>query len=491
MPGSTPFFGRTDIIGDELLTVADPMEKIDPRLEVVVLAAGQGTRMASSLPKVLHSLAGRPLLRHVLDTVAQLEPAQVQVVVGHQAEQVRSAIGAYSGAAPGWVAQVPQRGTGHAVQQALPAIGPDSVVLVVYGDVPLVEVDGLRRCAEIAASGAVAVLTAEPDDPAQLGRIVRDSGGEIRGIVEFRDASAAEREIREINSGIMAVPEPLLRRYLERLEPKNAQNEYYLTDVIAMAVADGIVVRGVPAGDAESVLGVNDRLQLAVAERCFQRRSIEALMRQGVTVADPARVDIRGSVSAGQDCYFDVNLVFEGTVALGRNVHIGPGAVIRNSTLGDGVRIDAYTLVDGAEVAEGCTLGPFARIRPGTRLGSGVRIGNFVETKKTSLGAGSKANHLAYLGDATIGEDCNIGAGTVTCNYDGIDKHPTHIGDRVFVGTNSTLVAPLEIGADAFVAAGSTVTAPVKSGELAVGRGRQRNVRGWVRPDRRKSKGGS
>jgi len=445
--------------------------------------------MASRRPKVLHEVAGRPMLVHVLATVAQLQPAAIHIVVGHLADQVRSAtagtIAALTDASVEWVLQESQRGTGHAVMQALPGVDQDSLVLVVYGDVPLVSARTLRDCLAAAARGGFGLVTAELDDPAELGRIVRNPDGAVLGIVEHRDADAAQRRIREINSGIMALPAAALRRYLGEVRPQNAQGEYYLTDIVALAVAEGRSVEALQASAPEEVLGVNDRLQLAQLERIYQAHAVRELLAQGVSVADPARVDIRGTVTAGPDCFLDVNVVLEGVVRLGSDVHVGPGAVIRNSVLGDGVRVEAHTLIDGAEIADACTLGPFARIRPGTRLESGVRIGNFVETKKTSMGRGSKANHLAYLGDATIGVDCNIGAGTVTCNYDGLSKHPTAIGDRVFVGTNSTLVAPLVIASDAFVAAGSTVTTTVDAGDLAVGRSRQRNIHGWVRPDQR------
>jgi bifunctional UDP-N-acetylglucosamine pyrophosphorylase/glucosamine-1-phosphate N-acetyltransferase len=457
------------------------MTQLAKALDVVVLAAGQGKRMASSKPKVLHPLAGRPLLRHVLDTVAALDPARVHVVVGHLAEQVQAAFADDVH----WVHQAEQLGTGHAVQLAVPHASADGVVLVVYGDVPLIGADTLRACVAAARDGAVAVVTAHLDDPGQLGRIVRDDSGAVRGIVEYRDADPSQRAIREINSGILAAPREHLARLLARVTPDNAQQEYYLTDVIALAVADGIPVQGLTVADTDEVRGTNDRRELADLERRWQRRLADDLMAAGVSLADPARLDVRGRVSAGRDCFLDVNVVLEGDVSLGQGVYLGPGAVVRDSVLGDGVRVEAHTVVEGAQVAAHCVLGPFARIRPGTRLAEQVRIGNFVETKKAVLGRGSKASHLAYLGDAVLGEDCNVGAGTITCNYDGIDKHPTEIGDRVFVGTNSTLVAPLEIGADAFIAAGSTVTSKVAAGELAVGRGRQRNIQGWVRPDRR------
>jgi bifunctional UDP-N-acetylglucosamine pyrophosphorylase/glucosamine-1-phosphate N-acetyltransferase len=462
-------------------------------LEVVVLAAGQGRRMASRRPKVLHALAGQPMLLHVIETVARLSPRAIHVVVGHRADLVREetadAIAELTDAHVHWVLQTEQRGTGHAVRTAMPGVGNGSRVLVVYGDVPLVSAETLECCVGAAADGALAIVTAEVPDPAELGRIVRCEQGRVRGIVEYRDANESQRAIREINSGIMALDAAAMSRYLADVRPHNAQGEYYLTDVVGLAVADGRPVAGVAAATPEEVLGVNDRLQLAQLERAWQRRAIESLLATGVSMADPSRVDIRGHVTAGQDCFLDVNVVLEGRVALGNDVRVGPGVVIRDSNLGDGVLVEAYTVIDGAEIAEACALGPFARIRPGTRLANGVRIGNFVETKKAVIGAGSKANHLTYLGDATIGADCNIGAGTVTCNYDGIDKHPTTIGDRVFVGTNSTLVAPIVINSDAFVAAGSTITSPVDEGELAVGRGRQRNIRGWTRPDRRRDQG--
>lgn len=463
------------------------VNNIDGNLEVVVLAAGQGTRMRSALPKVLHPIAGRPMLAHALDTALGLNATRVHLVVGHQADAVRAAIEAdprYAGAPLNWVLQAEQKGTAHAVAQALPHIADESVVLVTYADVPLVTPDTLARCVAAAADG-LALVTAEFEDPAQLGRIVRNPAGDIQAIVEFADASDGERAIREINSGILALAGAVMKQMVAQIEPENAQAEYYLTDLVAMSVARGIPVRGLVSSRPEEVSGINDRVQLAAAERLFQARAAEELMRAGVTMADPARVDIRGTVCAGEDCFIDINVVLEGEVRLGRGVRIGPGSVIRDSALGDGVVVEAHTLVDGADVAARCALGPFARIRPGTELGEEVRIGNFVETKKARLGRGTKASHLTYLGDATLGEDCNVGAGTVTCNYDGIDKHQTEIGDNVFVGTNSTLVAPISIGSGSFVAAGSTVTTRIADGELAVGRGKQRNISGWTRPDKR------
>lgn len=450
-------------------------------LEVVVLAAGQGKRMRSSLPKVLHPLGGKPLIGHVLDAVAELRPTAVHVVVGHQAEQVVEAVGD----SVNWVEQIEQRGTGHAMRQALPHVDDASIVLMVYGDVPLVNPQTLDAAVAAAAAGALAIVTAQFDDPAQLGRIVRDDSGAVRSIVEHADATADQRQIREINSGLMALKAEVMKRLLAEIVPHNAQGEYYVTDLVGLAVSNNIPVQAVEAGVPEEVAGVNDRIQLAALERYHQRRQAERLMRGGITIADPERLDIRGNVSAGEDSFIDVNVVLEGDVQLGRGVSIGAGCVIRNARLGDGVTIHPHTVIDGAIVAEDCEIGPFARLRPGTELDEAVKIGNFVETKKAHLGRGTKASHLTYLGDATLGEGCNVGAGTVTCNYDGITKHPTTIGDGVFVGTNSTLVAPLRIDDEAYIAAGSTITSTVEGGELGVGRARQRNIKGWTRPDRR------
>ena len=453
-------------------------------LDVVVLAAGKGTRMRSKLPKVLHQLAGRSLLSHVLHAAESLHPREVAVVVGHQAEDVRAAIDK----PVRWVDQQEQNGTGHATQLALEGTAGDGVVLVLYGDVPLVNTETLKEAVESARKGNLAIVTAEFDDPAQLGRMVRNAKGYIERIVEFKDASEAERQIKEINSGILAAPASLLVQWLDRVKPNNAQGEYYLTDVVELAHQDDVQIDGILASDPNDVVGVNDRVQLAELERIFQRRQVEQLMREGVTVADPARLDIRGQIEAAEDVFIDINVVLEGQVSIGAGAHIGPGVVIKDATIGAGAQINAHTVVEDSTIADQCSVGPFARIRPGTCLDRGARVGNFVETKKTHMGAGSKANHLAYLGDATIGADCNIGAGTITCNYDGINKHPTHIGDGVFVGTNSTLVAPVTLEDNAFVAAGSTVTTTVGENDLAVGRAKQRNISGWTRPDQRPKK---
>ena len=461
-------------------------------LEVVILAAGQGTRMRSGVPKVLHQLAGKGLLARVLETVDRLQPERVHVVVGHQAEAVREAIGE----GVNWVSQAEQLGTGHAVSQvfaqAQPHIDDAATVLVVYADVPLVSETTLRSCVEAAQRGNLGLITAHFAHPAQLGRIIRNDRDEITEIVEFADASEQQRAITEINTGILALDGLRMKTLLGQVEPKNAQTEYYLTDLIGLAVAADIKVEGLLAQSAQEVAGINDRAQLAELERYYQLQQAQRLMREGVTLADPRRIDVRGELETGEDCFIDANVVFEGQVKLGTGVSIGSGVVIRDSIIGDDVCIEPHTLIDGAVVAARCSLGPFARIRPGSRLAEEVRVGNFVETKNAVIGRGTKASHLAYLGDATLGDGCNVGAGTVTCNYDGVEKHQTSIGDRVFVGTNSTLIAPVQIGDDAFVAAGSTITSRIDSGVLAVGRGKQRNIKGWVRPDRReKEKGGT
>jgi bifunctional UDP-N-acetylglucosamine pyrophosphorylase / glucosamine-1-phosphate N-acetyltransferase len=451
-------------------------------LEIIVLAAGQGTRMRSTRPKVLQMLAGRTLLGHVLATVRRLRPARIHVVVGHGADAVREAF-ADAGDVT-WVHQAQQLGTGHAVREALRGVAQDSTVLVVYGDVPLVTEATLRGCVEAAHSG-VALVTMRPVDSAGLGRIVRDRGGAVVAIVEEKDADSSQREIDETNSGILAMPATLACKLVSALDDDNAQREFLLTDVVRHAVAGGVTVLAHETSDAGEVAGVNDRVQLALLERDFQRRAAHALMQQGVTVYDPARLDIRGDVRAGIDCLIDVNVVLEGTVELGERVAIGAGTVIRNSRIGNGVRIEPHSVIDGADVGDDCIVGPFARLRPGTVLEPQVHIGNFVETKAAQIGTGAKANHLAYLGDVSIGAGSNVGAGTIVCNYDGVAKHRSEVGNGVFIGSNSTLVSPVVIADGAFVAAGSTVTTKVGERELAIGRARQRNIAGWKPPSER------
>ena len=452
---------------------------------VIILAAGKGSRMKSNTPKVLHPVAGEPMLHRVIKTAAQLAPEEMHLVLGHGIDQIEASLSALDGPL-NTVLQAEQLGTGHAVKIALAHVPDDGISLVLYGDVPLITHGTLAECVAVAQLGHLSIVTAEFSDPAQLGRIARNDAGYIEAIIEYKDASDDERAITEINSGILAAPTHLLRNWLNRIEPNNTQGEYYLTDIVGLAVADGVAVHGIVVADENEVMGVNDRAQLAEAERLFQGQQTASLMAAGVSFADPARVDIRGSLSCGIDCFIDINTVFIGDVSLGEGVTVGPGVVVEDSTIGGGVHIKAHTVIEGATIAEDCQLGPFARIRPGSNFAAGVKIGNFVETKKASLGKGAKASHLTYLGDATIGPEVNIGAGTVTCNYDGVDKHQTTIGKRAFIGTNSTLVAPLEIGDDAFVAAGSTVTSTVEPESLAVGRARQRTISKWLSPMRRR-----
>lgn len=448
--------------------------------EVIVLAAGKGTRMRSARPKVLHELAGKPLLGHVLDAAAHIAPTRIRVVVGAGGEQVAAA---FPGRGVEWVEQAEQRGTAHAVQQALPGLDDAAVALILYGDVPLVQPATLERLLIAARHGALAIVTSFPADPAGYGRILRDTQGRVTGVVEHRDATPEQRAIAEVNTGILALPVARLRSWLERIGNANAQAEYYLTDIVALAVADGVAVATCqPVAPAE-VEGVNDRAQLAHLERWVQRRRAEELMAAGVSLADPARFDCRGVLSVGEDVWIDVNCVFEGRVILADGVRIGPHCVIRDAEIGRGAQIKAHTVIEGpATIAAGAQIGPFARLREGSRIGRDARIGNFVETKQAELGAGAKANHLAYVGDARVGAGVNLGAGTITCNYDGARKHRTEIGDGAFVGSNSSLVAPVRIGAGATVGAGSTITAEVPDGHLGVGRAKQRNIAGWQRP---------
>ncbi|WP_106418977.1 bifunctional UDP-N-acetylglucosamine diphosphorylase/glucosamine-1-phosphate N-acetyltransferase GlmU [Salinicola tamaricis] len=447
-------------------------------LDVVILAAGQGTRMRSKTPKVLHRLAGRPLVQHVVDTAAGLEEARLHVVVGHGGEAVREAL---DGRGLNFCEQAEQKGTGHAVAQALDGLG-DGKVLVLYGDVPLIQAKTLKALLEGVDEQHMGLLTVTLDDPSGYGRIVRNDKQAVVAIVEHKDATSAQRAIRECNTGIMAMTAAQLKRWLPELSAENAQGEYYLTDVIAMAAGDGVEIKAAQPASPIEVEGVNERRQLATLERAFQRRQAERLMAAGVTLADPARFDLRGDVTVGRDIDIDVGVILEGHVILEDDVVIGPHCVIKDSVIRRGAVIKAHSHLDGAEMGEESDCGPFARLRPGTRLGAHAHIGNFVETKNATLGEGVKAGHLSYLGDAEIGRDTNVGAGTITCNYDGANKHLTRIGERVFVGSNSALVAPLAIADDATIAAGSTITREVAQGELALARSRQVAKPGWQRP---------
>jgi bifunctional UDP-N-acetylglucosamine pyrophosphorylase/glucosamine-1-phosphate N-acetyltransferase len=451
-------------------------------LDVVILAAGQGTRMRSRLPKVLQPLAGRPLLAHVMDMAAGLDDARLHVVYGHGGDQVPAR---FADRQVSWVEQAEQLGTGHAVEQAMPGIADDATVLVLYGDVPLVRPETADSLIEAATRG-VALLTVRMDDPTGYGRIVRDRDGRVTSIVEQKDADAEERSIDEVNTGLMAVPADRLRDWLSRLDNANAQGEFYLTDIVALAVADRVPVAAVQAGDPEEVMGVNDKVQLAEAEAAVRRRRVDELMEQGATVADPARVDVRGKVTCGQDVFLDVGVVLEGEVRLDDRARVGPYCIVRDSHIGEGAEIHPYSLVEGAEVGTGCSVGPFARLRPGAQLETGAKVGNFVEVKNSRLGEGSKANHLSYVGDTTVGRDTNIGAGTITCNYDGANKHRTVIGDRVFIGSGVELVAPVEIEEGATIGAGSTISKRAPAETLTVARSRQVSIRGWQRPVKKK-----
>ena len=453
-------------------------------LDIVILAAGQGTRMRSALPKVLHPVAGKPMLGHVIDTARQLAPQSIQVVIGHGAEKVRERLAADD---LSFVVQEQQLGTGHAVAQAQPHLSAERV-LILYGDVPLIEPATLQRLLEQVNARQLGLLTVELADPTGYGRILRDGHGEVQAIVEHKDASEAQRAIREGNTGILAVPGHCLGDWLGRLSNSNAQGEYYLTDVIAMAVADGLRIATVQAADEMEVLGANDRIQLAQLERHYQGRAARRLMAQGVTLIDPARFDLRGEASVGRDVLIDVNVILEGKVIIEDNVQIGPNCVIKDSVLRAGAIIKANSHLEGAQVGEGADCGPFARLRPGAVLGKKAHVGNFVELKNAVLGEGAKAGHLSYLGDAEIGARTNIGAGTITCNYDGANKHRTVMGEDVFIGSNSSLVAPLNLGAGATTGAGSTITQDVPAQTLAVGRGKQRNIEGWKRPEKARPK---
>jgi bifunctional UDP-N-acetylglucosamine pyrophosphorylase/glucosamine-1-phosphate N-acetyltransferase len=451
-------------------------------LSVVILAAGQGKRMNSDLPKVLQPLAGRPLLRHVVDTARALQPAGMHVVYGHGGDEVRAA---FEADALQWSLQAEQKGTGHAVMQALPAIPDDHLVLVLFGDVPLLKVATLRDLLQLAGAGKLALLTVDLADPAGYGRILRDARGSVKGIVEQKDASAAQVKIREGNTGVLAVPVSLLRKWLARLRNNNAQGEYYLTDIVAMAVKDRVAVRPLVATSESEVLGVNDKVQLAQLEAAHRHGLAVAAMRAGATLVDPLRFDQRGELQLGRDVFIDANVVFEGRVVLGDRVRIGPHCVLRDVTVGADTHIHSHCVLERSAVGSGCSVGPYARLRPGTTLAAGVHIGNFVEVKNSSLGEGSKANHLTYLGDATVGAAVNVGAGTISCNYDGANKSRTVIEDGAFIGSGTMLVAPVTIGAGATTGAGSTITRDAPAGKLTVARSRQVTVEGWQRPVKR------
>ncbi|VWX55496.1 fused N-acetyl glucosamine-1-phosphate uridyltransferase; glucosamine-1-phosphate acetyl transferase [Burkholderiales bacterium 8X] len=471
-------------------------QNIDSPVDVVVMAAGKGTRMKSSLPKVLHRLGGQSLVLHVVETAVATGARNIVVVTGHGAPEVEAALAAQPlGVVPRFARQVPQLGTGHAVQQAAPQLADDSIVIILSGDVPLIRAETLRALALESAGRKLALLTIELDDPTGYGRIVRAPGsatapvdrrGDVQAIVEEKDASDAQRAIREIYSGVMAVPSRLLKGWLARLDNRNAQGEFYLTDIVGMATVEGVPVVAQRCSDPLQVAGVNTPGQLAALERAFQRRQADSLMERGVRLADPARFDLRGTLECESDVEIDVNCIFEGSVSLGAGVRVGANCVIANARIEAGAVIHPFTHIEGEKagvtVGESALVGPFARLRPGARLGAEVHVGNFVEIKNSTLAAGAKANHLAYLGDATVGQRVNYGAGSITANYDGANKHRTIIGDDVHVGSNCVLVAPITVGAGGTIGAGSTITKPTDPQALTVSRARQVSFANWERP---------
>jgi bifunctional UDP-N-acetylglucosamine pyrophosphorylase/glucosamine-1-phosphate N-acetyltransferase len=453
-------------------------------LAVVILAAGQGKRMHSDTPKVLHRLAGRALLSHVLDAARALAPRRIVVVFGHGGEQVRVA---FPDADLAWVEQRERLGTGHALQQALSEVPKGANVLVLNGDVPLISVGTLRRLLEAGSGGRLAILTAELGDAKGYGRVVRDKKSRrVTRIVEEKDATPDERAIREWYTGVLAAPRAQLETWLSQIENRNAQGEYYLTDVIALAVRDGVEVASAPAADLDEVQGVNGRSELARLERALQRANAARLLEAGVALADPERIDVRGALACGRDVAIDVNCVFEGDVKLGDGVSIGPNCILRDCSIAAGSEVHAFTLIDSAEVGARCRIGPYARLRPGARLDEEVHIGNFVEVKASRIGAGSKANHLAYVGDSDVGKRVNIGAGTITCNYDGVNKHRTVIEDDCFIGSDATLVAPVKIAKGSYIGAGSTINKDTPPGQLTLARAKQVSLEGWKPPKKEK-----
>ena len=450
------------------------------RLSIIILAAGQGKRMGSDLPKVLQPLANKPLLSYVISCSKDLGAADICVVYGHGGDQVKAVI---TESSLRWVLQAEQLGTGHAVMQAAPETPDENLAMVLYGDVPLLKPDTLRQMIDVCSDGDAAVLTVDMDDPFGYGRIIRDNGNVVRS-VEQKDATEEEQAIQEINTGVFCCPAGKLKNWLARLDNDNNQGEYYLTDVIGIAISDGATVHGIKAESWEEIMGINDKNQLALAERALQLRRAEELMTQGVGLADPARIDIRGELICGKDVYIDVNAIFEGEVTLGDNVRIESNNLIRDSEIGPGTVVHPNCHIEGASTGPDCEIGPFARLRPGAELADTVKVGNFVEIKKSTVASGSKVNHLTYIGDTDIGERVNIGAGTITCNYDGVNKHRTIIGDGAFIGSGVELVAPVEVGAAATIGAGSTISKPAPPNELTVERSKQITIKNWKAPQK-------
>ncbi|RUO30930.1 UDP-N-acetylglucosamine diphosphorylase/glucosamine-1-phosphate N-acetyltransferase [Aliidiomarina sedimenti] len=452
------------------------------KLNAVILAAGKGTRMRSALPKVLHPVAHKPMVAHVIETAQGLGAQAVQLIYGHGADQLQTTLAGYP---VNWVEQAEQLGTGHAVQQVVPHLADDDTVLILYGDVPLIQQQSLQALLEAKGDSALALLTVTLPDPTGYGRILRDDQGTITGIIEHKDATPAQRLVTEVNTGIMAAQGIDLKRWLSALSNDNVQGEYYLTDIVAMAANEGVQIASSQPQSASDVEGANNRVQLAALERAYQKRQAEQLMLAGATLMDPARIDVRGKVEIENDVVIDVNVVFEGDVYLAEGAVVEANCVLRDCRIGKRARVKANSVIEGAVLGENAQAGPFARLRPGAELAKGAAVGNFVEMKKSYLGEGAKAGHLSYLGDAQIGAGANIGAGTITCNYDGVNKFTTVIGEQAFIGSNSSLVAPVQIGDRATTGAGSVVTQDVEADQLAVGRARQRNLTGWKRPQKK------
>jgi bifunctional UDP-N-acetylglucosamine pyrophosphorylase/glucosamine-1-phosphate N-acetyltransferase len=450
--------------------------------DIVILAAGKGTRMKSSLPKVLHRLAGRPLLQHVVDAAETVNDANILVVTGHGGKEVKSSI---CGDHLRYIEQIEQLGTAHAVLQATPLLRPEGVTLILYGDVPLISSETIAGMLKKVSDRRMALLTVQLDDPTGYGRIVRDDSRQVIAIVEQKDASQEQLQISEVNTGVLALPSSNLQDWLPQIGNENAQGEYYLTDIISIARNAGFQIETLQPQSIEEVEGVNNRLQLNNLERYYQKRQAEQLMSKGITLADATRIDVRGYLQTGTDNFIDINAVFEGNVTLGSNIKIGPNCLIINSRLGDGVEIKANSVIEESQIGNNAVIGPFARLRPGTELADDVKVGNFVETKKARVGKGSKISHLSYVGDAELGDSVNVGAGTITCNYDGVNKHQTTVGDNAFIGSNTSLVAPVKIGSNATVGAGSTINKDVPENKLGLTRAKQRNISDWTRPTKK------
>jgi len=453
--------------------------------DIIILAAGKGTRMKSALPKVLHKLAGKSLLQHVVDSANSVQNANITVVTGHGSDEVRSSVSSSETSSLNYVEQTEQLGTAHAVQMVVPNLGNGGTSLILYGDVPMILPETIHEMLGAVSESSMSLLTVTLDDPTGYGRILRNESGQVTAIIEQKDASTEQLKVREVNTGVLAVKTKQLKQWLPQIDNNNAQGEYYLTDLIAIARSNGVTIETKQPQSVEEVEGVNNRIQLSALERFYQKQQAEALMVAGVTLADPSRIDVRGNLKTGNDSYIDINAVFEGDVTLGSNVSIGPNCHIIDSDIGDYVEIYANSVIEQSQIANHSVIGPFARLRPGTVLAEKAKVGNFVETKNTHVGKGSKINHLSYVGDSELGEGVNVGAGTITCNYDGVNKHKTVMGDNSFIGSNSSLVAPVQIGKNATVGAGSTITKDVPDDELGLTRASQKSISDWHRPTKK------